>query len=126
LFPRPPINGAGFAPAPTRSISSTEAFKYWRVHLYGVSRVGALFKIVMLTTAFYNKHFVEEFEYSLPPGFDRSAKREAVAGYPSNHKKFVEGRFAAASGDPFLPGNLGRLHERPPSDESDCFSQLVY
>ena len=34
--------------------------------LYGVSgnaRVGALFNIVKLTTAFYDKHFADEFEY---------------------------------------------------------------
>ena len=68
--------------------------------LYGVSgnaRVGALFNIVKLTTAFYDKHFADEFEYSLPPSSDRCVEGEVVARYSRNHRQFAERHLIADS-----------------------------
>jgi hypothetical protein len=68
------------------------------VRLYGVSRnarVAALFNIVELTTAFYDKHLADQFEYSLPPGSDRCVKGEAAARCPGGMRQFVERRLAS-------------------------------
>jgi len=41
--------------------------------------VGALIAVVELAKALYRKHFADQSEFSLPPGFDRCATGEAVA-----------------------------------------------
>jgi hypothetical protein len=67
--------GDHFVARPRRAVQSRPAqpLEDRRVRLYGISgkaRAGALFNIVKLTKALYYKHFVDQFVYSLPPGFD--------------------------------------------------------
>jgi hypothetical protein len=56
----------------------------------GNAHVGAPFNIVKLTTAFYDKHFADQFEYSLPPSSDLCVNGEVAPRYPSNHRQFAE------------------------------------
>jgi hypothetical protein len=84
--------------SPPSSISPTQPSEYRRARLNGISGnacIGALFNIVQLTTAFNDKHFADQFEYSLPPSSDRCVKGEVAARYPGNHRQFAERRLAA-------------------------------
>src|SRR5215469_16501995 len=92
-----PLDRSCVGESQPHSISSTQPSEYRRVHLYGVPRVCGLFNIVKLTTALYDKRFANQFEYSLPPGFDRCVLDKVVARYSSDLRQFIERHLAAES-----------------------------